>query len=102
LVVARSCSQVEDVSELRLSHVGFVVDLDLLDGVDLGLDAILVVLEGELLLHASARVGSISDEASLDETAAICFGGFEIKNDIAWLVVEGCGNSRDVRVTRSG
>ena len=68
-LVKLSRSEVELIPEFAFSKISLVVDLHLLVRIDLRLDSRLVVLESELLLHASAAVWRIANEDRLAEGA---------------------------------
>ena len=68
-LVKLSRSEVELIPEFAFSKISLVVDLHLLVRIDLRLDSRLVVLQSELLLHASAAVWRIANEDRLAEGA---------------------------------
>ena len=68
-LVKLSRSEVELIPEFAFSKISLVVDLHLLVRIDLRLDSCLVVLQSELLLHASAAVWRIANEDRLAEGA---------------------------------
>ena len=77
-----SCSD-KGISKLSVGEVSDVVDLEILDSVDLGLDSGSVLLEAHLLLHAGAGVGGVNDEALLAQGAAVVALAFVIIQGVA-------------------
>ena len=55
--------------------------------IDLGLDALLEVGDGQLLGHAGAAVGRVQHEARLLQGAAVGTRGLEVIHDVAGLSI---------------
>ena len=89
-LVKLSRSEVELIPEFAFSKISLVVDLHLLVRIDLRLDSRLVVLQSELLLHASAAVWRVADEDGLAEGARVITSSLEVINYKDGNITENC------------